>query len=74
MGRVFVTNQRLLFWSDDEDKPHIGVLFADIDSWKTSWMPLKSRGIIMYVGGQKFIFAANSTAMEHATRYFEASR
>jgi hypothetical protein len=67
MGRVFVTNHRLIFWSDDEDKPHAGVLYNDIESWKTSWMPLKSRGVIMYVGGQKVIFAANSTAMEHAT-------
>jgi hypothetical protein len=74
MGRVFVTNTRLIFWSDDEDQPHVGVLYNDIESWKTSWMPLKSRGVVMYVGGQKVIFAANSTAMEHATRYIEAYR
>jgi hypothetical protein len=74
MGRVFVTNNRLIFWSDDEDQPHVGVLYNDIESWKTSWMPLKSRGVVMYVGGQKVIFAANSTAMEHATRYINAYR
>jgi hypothetical protein len=74
MGRVFVTNTRLIFWSDDEDKPHVGVLYNDIESWKTSWMPLKSRGVIMYVGGQKVIFAANSTTMEHATRYIETAK
>jgi hypothetical protein len=74
MGRVFVTNQRLIFWSDDEDKPHIGILYADIESWKTSWMPLKSRGVVMYVGGRKVIFAANSTTMEHATRYIGATK
>ena len=74
MGRVFVTNTRLIFWSDDEDKPHIGGLYNDIESWKTSWMPLKSRGVVMYVGGQKVIFAANSTTMEHATSYIETSR
>ena len=74
MGRVFVTNTRLIFWSDDEDKPHVGVLYIDIESWKTSWMPLKSRGVIMYVGGQKVIFAANSTTMEHATRYIETTK
>lgn len=74
MGRVFVTNTRLIFWSDDEDKPHIGVLYNDIESWKTSWMPLKSRGVIMYVGGQKVIFAANSTAMEHATTQMQIAK
>ena len=74
MGRVFVTNTRLIFWSDDEDKPHIGVLYNDIESWKTSWMPLKSRGVVMYVGGQKVIFAANSTAMEHATTQMQIAK
>ena len=74
MGRVFVTNTRLIFWSDDEDKPHIGVLYNDIESWKTSWMPLKSRGVVMYVGGQKVIFAANSTAMEHATTQMQLAK
>ena len=74
MGRVFVTNTRLIFWSDDEDKPHIGVLYKDIESWKTSWMPMKSRGVIMYVGGQKIIFAANSTAMEHATTQMQLAK
>jgi hypothetical protein len=67
MGRVFVTNFRLIFWSDDEDKPHIGVFYSDIESWKTNWMPMKSRGVIMYVSDRKVIFAANSTAMEHAS-------
>jgi len=67
MGRVFVTNFRLMFWSDDEDKPHIGVFYLDITSWKTNWMPMKSRGVIMHVSGKKVIFAANSTAMEHAS-------
>lgn len=74
MGRVFVTNFRLIFWSDDEDKPHIGVLYNDIESWKTSWMPMKSRGVVMYVGGRKVIFAANSTAMENATAQIQSSK
>jgi hypothetical protein len=74
LGRVFVTNLRLIFWSDDEDKPHLGVLYKDIESWKTSWMPMKTRGVIMYVDGQKVVFAANSTTMEHATKYFGKSR
>jgi hypothetical protein len=74
MGRVFVTTSRLIFWSDDEDKPQVGVFYSDIESWKSSWMPLKSRGVVMYVGGRKVIFAANSTAMEYATKEIETSR
>ena len=69
MGRLFITNIRILFWSDDLPKPHAGLFYDDIDGWKTSWMPLKSRGVIAIVGGRKVIFAANSTAIENAERF-----
>lgn len=71
MGRLFVTNQRILFWSDDLPKPHIGLFYDDIQGWKTSWMPLKSRGVIVMVAGRKVIFAANSTALENAERFMK---
>lgn len=71
MGRLFVTNNRLLFWSDDSPKPHVGLFYTDIQGWKTSWMPLKSRGVIAMVAGRKVIFAANSTAIENAERYMK---
>ena len=63
MGRLFATNLRMLFWSDDFTKPHVGLFYDDIESWKTSWMPLKSRGVIAVVAGKKVIFAANSTVI-----------
>ena len=69
MGRLFVTNKRLLFWSDDLAKPHVGLFYSDIQGWKTSWMPMKSRGVIAMVAGRKVIFAANSTAIENAERF-----
>jgi hypothetical protein len=69
MGRLFVTNLRLIFWSDDLKKPHAGLFYEDIQGWKTSWMPLKSRGVIAIVAGRKTIFAANSTAIENAERF-----
>jgi hypothetical protein len=69
MGRLFVTNKRLLFWSDDVAKPHVGLFYNDIQGWKTSWMPMKSRGVIAMVAGRKVIFAANSTAIENAERF-----
>jgi hypothetical protein len=71
MGRLFITNKRLLFWSDDVAKPHVGLFYEDIQEWKTSWMPMKSRGVIIFVGGRKVIFAANSTAIENAERYIQ---
>jgi len=71
MGRLFVTSTRLLFWSDDATKPHIGLFYDDIQGWKTSWMPMKSRGVVVFVGGRKVIFAANSTAIANAERYIK---
>lgn len=71
MGRLFVTNLRLLFWSDDTPKPHAGIFYDDIQGWKTSWMPMKSRGVILIVNGNKTIFAANSTAIQNAERYIK---
>jgi len=71
LGRLFVTNQRLLFWSDDLPKPHVGLFYEDIQGWKTNWMPLKSRGVTVIVNGRKVIFAANSTAVENAERYIK---
>lgn len=71
-GRLFVTNLRLLFWSDDLPKPHVGLFYEDIQGWKTSWMPMKSRGVIVIVNGRKTIFAANSTAIENAERFLNS--
>ena len=72
MGRLFVTNLRFLFWSDDLAKPHVGLFYEDIQGWKTSWMPMKSRGAIVIVNGRKIIFAANSTAIENAERFIKS--
>ena len=71
MGRLFVTNLRILFWSDDLPKPHVGLFYDDIQGWKTSWMPMKSRGVIAIVAGRKVIFAANSSAIENAERFIK---
>ena len=71
MGRLFVTNLRILFWSDDLPKPHVGLFYDDIQGWKTSWMPMKSRGVIVIVAGRKVIFAANSSAVENAERFMK---
>jgi hypothetical protein len=39
---------------------------------KTSWIPLKSRGVVAMVAGRKVIFVANSTAIEIAERYIKS--
>lgn len=73
-GRLFVTNQRILFWSDDTRKPHIGLYYLDIDDWKSSWMPLKSRGVALIADGRKVIFVANVNAVKRAEETFNTFR
>ena len=68
MGRLFVTNLRLLFWSDDLAKPHVGLFYDDIQGWKSSWLPMKSRAVVAFVSGRKVIFAANASAVENAEK------
>jgi hypothetical protein len=71
MGRLFVTNQRILFWSDDLPKPHVGLFYEDVQSWRTSWMPMKSRAVFVTVAGREILFAANKTAVEEASKFTE---
>lgn len=71
LGRLYVTNLRLLFWSDDASKPQIGLFYEDIQGWKASWMPMKSRGVVTFVANRKVIFVANSTAIKNAERYIK---
>lgn len=73
-GRLFVTNQRILFWSDDKRKPHVGLYYLDIDDWKSSWMPLKSRGVALIAEGRKVIFVANVNAVKHAEETYNSYR
>lgn len=68
LGRLFVTTKRLIFWSDDFPKPHLGIYYEDIQGWKTTWMPLASRGVFITVSGKRYLFAANATAVKNAER------
>lgn len=74
MGRIFVTNLRLLLWSDDSNRPQAGIFYDDIAAWRTSWMPMKSRAVFLTAGGREFLFAANSTAIEHAETFIEGAK
>lgn len=73
-GRLFVTDIRIMFWSDDCRKPHKGIYYKDIENWKSSWMPLMNRGVALTVLSRKIIFLANSTAVKHAENQFQLKR
>lgn len=68
LGHLFVTNLRLLFWSDNMLKPHVGVFFEDITDWKSSWMPMKSRGVRFSIGQSRYLFAAGKISVIEAEK------
>ena len=61
LGRLIVTNTRLIFWPDNYMYPHIAVDFASIDNWEIQWM-FNSRGLFFFVDGQRHMFGTHKTA------------
>jgi len=53
-------------------KPHAGLFYEDIEVWRTSWIPLQSRGVCVTTGGQEFLFAAYVTAVLKAETYIQS--
>ena len=74
LGRVFVTNKRLIFWPDEELKPNVGLFFKDIQGWQSQWLPMRSRGVRLVTGNRQFMFAAAKTAVKNAEIIFQQSR
>ncbi len=74
LGRVFITNKRLVFWADEQFKPHVGLFYKDIQGWKSRWMPMSSRGVIMVVNNKQYIWAAAKTAVRHAEKRINVSQ
>lgn len=72
LGRLFVTDKRLIFWSDDLPKPHAGVFYEDILGWKSNWLPLRTRAVFAVIGGRKVSFAANTSAVKNAERHLHS--
>lgn len=61
LGRLVVTNQRLIFWPDDYLYPHLAVDFASMYDWESQWM-FKLRGLFFFVEGQRHMFGTHKTA------------
>jgi len=69
LGHLFVTNKRLIFWPDEAFKPHVAINFSEIQGWKSSWLPMKSRAVNLLLGGRKVLFAAAKTAVRVAEQF-----
>lgn len=72
LGHLFVTNTRLIFWPDEAFKPHVAIHYSDIEQWRSSWLPMKSRAVNLVLGGNKLLFAAAKTAVRKAEAQFHS--
>ena len=61
LGRLVVTNMRLIFWPDKYPQPKLAVDFASMYDWEITSM-FNSRGIFFFVEGQRHMFGTHKTA------------
>jgi hypothetical protein len=61
LGRLVVTNQRLIFWPDNFAAPHLAVDFESMYDWEIQWM-FRLRGLFFFVDGQRHMFGTHKTA------------
>ena len=55
-GWLFVTNKRILFWSDKAKKPHTAIDFENITKCSSRWAIMKMRSVKINVDGAPLKF------------------
>jgi len=61
-GWLFVTNRRILFWSDKSDTPHSAIDFESITKCKSRWAIMKLRSLKIQVDGTTVKFGTRRDA------------
>jgi hypothetical protein len=62
-GWLFVTDKRILFWSDNSTKPNVAIDFQDIKKCRTSkWGIMKQRSITIQSDGFPVLFVTHKEA------------
>ena len=61
LGRLIVTNRRLIFWPDHFKQPHLAIDFESIYDWEVARV-FNSRGIFFFVENQRYMFGTHKTA------------
>lgn len=67
-GILFVTGERLLFWSETDRKPYKGLFYKDISNWKSSRHSLSNRTVNLITAGKSVSFIANKEVVKAAER------
>ena len=61
-GWLFVTNTRILFWSDKSDTPHSAIDFASITKCSSRWAIMRLRSVKIQVDGTPVKFGTQRDA------------
>ena len=74
LGWLFVTSQKILFWSDESKKPHIAVNFDSLQGVKSSWAIMRQRKVEVTVDGLTVKFGTHKDAAQLIEKLFNQSR
>jgi hypothetical protein len=73
LGRLIVTNLRLIFWPDYLGYPHLAVDYESIYDWETTWM-FNYRGIFFYTGGHRHMFGTHKSAAKEIIKKLDSKK
>jgi hypothetical protein len=61
-GWLFITNRRILFWSDKSNTPHSAIDFESITKCNSRWAIMKMRSVKIQVDGTPVKFGTHRVA------------
>jgi hypothetical protein len=61
-GWLFITNRRILFWSDKSNTPHSAIDFESITECNSRWAIMKMRSVEVQVDGTPVKFGTHRVA------------
>jgi len=70
-GWLFVTNKRILFWSDESKKPHTAIDFENITKCSSRWAIMKMRSVKIKVDGVTVKFGTHRSAARLIEKLFK---
>jgi hypothetical protein len=71
IGWLFVTNKRILFWSDESKKPHAAIDFENITQCSSRWAIMKMRSVKIKVEGVPVKFGTHRNAARLIEKIFK---
>lgn len=71
LGWLFVTNKRIIFWSDNSLKPHIAVNYDDINFCKIGYAIMGQKTLKIDVNGDIIKFGTHKFAAELIEKLFK---